>query len=378
MRGIRRTLVITTLALSLGLMGFEAKAFDVVFTKDNAVRWHQNEIAFKISQEVIENTENQFGPNPAEAIRASFQSWNDVNSSDLTIIDGGVTEVNSAGKDNVNAVLAESEDWQYGQGVIAITVTTFKTDSGRTIDADIILNNVDYDWTTVDPSDNDTLDGKVDVQNIVTHEIGHWMGLEHSSKDPFESMTIYRLAAMFFSSFPGDIAHRLLNEDDEAAKRFLYPNGDVPKPTIDDFSPTLTSNVEDSVHVEINGSGFMDQTLVRFYNSDAKVSLVAKVLVNESERLEVVANFVGQPTGDWDVVVENAYNSSSRLRGALRVNGLQTSVAKPTSGGGGCGAVHAPHQSLASALVALITVIILTLRRRRELAAIKIKSDKRR
>ena len=372
MRGTRRTLVITTLALSLGLMSTEAKAFDVVYTKDSPVRWFQNEIAFKINQEVIENTDNQFGPSPASAIQESFASWNGVNGTDLNFTYGGSTENKTAGKDSENIVFMEDSNWMYGQGVIAITITTFKTDSGRVVDADIALNDVDYDWTTVNPADDDSLNGKVDIQNIVTHEIGHFIGLDHSSEEPFEEIASYRNAAMFFSSYPGDIAHRTLNDDDRAAKRFLYSANSVSAPIIDEFSPTLTSNVENRVEIEILGSNFMPQTLVRFHNGAEDVTVVAKITENEADRLVAVASFLGQPTGDWDVVVANAHDALDRIDGALRVNGLQATVAKATNSSGGCGAVDAPTQSSASLLLA-IAALITMMGCRRQRVAVRIK-----
>lgn len=75
--------------------------------------------------------------------------------------------------------------WSYASGAIAITTTSFNPKSGFIYDSDIELNTPGYIFTAVD-SPPCVLrmynQGCVatDVQNTLTHEIGHLVGLAHT------------------------------------------------------------------------------------------------------------------------------------------------------------------------------------------------------
>jgi Fibronectin type III domain len=59
------------------------------------------------------------------------------------------------------------------------------------------------------------------AEELFAHELGHTLGLGHSSENPNESNPVLREALMFFA--PPDAAHRArLNSDDRAALRHLY------------------------------------------------------------------------------------------------------------------------------------------------------------
>jgi hypothetical protein len=110
---------------------------------------------------------------------------------------------------NVNVVLFQDDNWIYRgiDGTLAKTSVTFNTD-GVILDADIEVNSASNELTV----GTDT--PKYDLQSILTHEIGHFIGIAHS---PNES------AVMYFSYNPGTIA-RTLQPDDVAAICAIYPS----------------------------------------------------------------------------------------------------------------------------------------------------------
>jgi hypothetical protein len=127
---------------------------------------------------------------------------------------------------------------------LAITSVFAGTKSGVIFDADIEVNAVDFQWgdlvTTPDQS-------KQDLQNALTHEMGHFIGLDHTcySADPMHPRPApvdnngnlvpscaarflsdaVRSATMFASADPGDTSKRTLEPDDQQAVCDSYPLG---------------------------------------------------------------------------------------------------------------------------------------------------------
>ena len=109
-------------------------------------------------------------------------------------------------EDDENLVYFE-DDWdpQY-DGLLAMTSVYSKTDTGEIVGFDIAVN-LDYPWTTTGESD------LYDLQNSLTHEFGHGLGLDHSADGS---------ATMFASTHKGETDKRTLEIDDEQGARYLY------------------------------------------------------------------------------------------------------------------------------------------------------------
>jgi hypothetical protein len=75
---------------------------------------------------------------------------------------------------------------QLGSSIIALTSTWARAD-GHIVDADVQINAMDYTWTNRDPGfvPPDGSDADYDLQNAVTHELGHLQGLGHTCWAPF-------------------------------------------------------------------------------------------------------------------------------------------------------------------------------------------------
>jgi hypothetical protein len=74
--------------------------------------------------------------------------------------------------------------WQFSDGAIGITTTSFDPRTGRILDSDIELNAPSYIFTTVDSPPcvrgAESLSCvATDIRNTMTHEIGHLLGLAH-------------------------------------------------------------------------------------------------------------------------------------------------------------------------------------------------------
>src|SRR5581483_9427339 len=91
----------------------------------------------------------------------------------------------------------------YNDGVntLALTTLTFNADTGQILDADIELNTRTGQITTSTPVGP----GDYDLQSILTHETGHFLGLAHSGHPE---------AVMFSQYKPQSTSMRMLVQDD--------------------------------------------------------------------------------------------------------------------------------------------------------------------
>jgi hypothetical protein len=96
----------------------------------------------------------------------------------------------------------------------AVTTVIYNTDTGVIVDADIDLNGHDFFWTSTD----DQTKVATDIQNIMTHEIGHLLGLGHTAE---------KEASMFESTHQGELKKRSLHADDELGLCKVYPFGEI-------------------------------------------------------------------------------------------------------------------------------------------------------
>jgi hypothetical protein len=119
--------------------------------------------------------------------------------------------------------------WEHGSATIGLTTTTFSRGNGVILDADIELNasqpfgDIGFLFTTVSWPPCEGLSSPecvaTDIQNTVTHEIGHAMGLDHV----FEN-----LSTMEASAPQGETHKRII--DSGTARGFCdtYPPGVPP------------------------------------------------------------------------------------------------------------------------------------------------------
>ena len=89
------------------------------------------------------------------------------------------------GNDGHNVVVFRSANWEMDHSIAAVAVTSLtKKRDGRILDADVEIN-AEYDnWANLDPGSDPTpgngQDIPFDLQNAITHEFGHFIGLDHT------------------------------------------------------------------------------------------------------------------------------------------------------------------------------------------------------
>jgi hypothetical protein len=149
------------------------------------------------------------------AVRASFDAWATVGCSYFGLsFDGQVDhpQVGYNGNgDNTNVVAYVEHDWQGKRSTQAITLLTFGCNDGVILDADILVNADNFRFTT-DPENDD--EDRRDLQNVLTHEAGHFVGFAHSP-DP--------ASTMFATVTADETQKRDLTDSDRAGMCVAYP-----------------------------------------------------------------------------------------------------------------------------------------------------------
>ncbi|MBI4868721.1 MAG: PKD domain-containing protein [Candidatus Wallbacteria bacterium] len=145
-------------------------------------------------------------------VSSAIATWATVSNVSLTINNGGTTADTAKNtNDGQNTVLfADSAAQSELGGALAVTFSRFSGTTGAMQDADVVFTTSQNFFTTTLVSD------QFHLQSVLTHELGHLLGLDHSSV----------LGATMFQSTPAGVrgAH-LLSEDDLCGIRTTYPGG---------------------------------------------------------------------------------------------------------------------------------------------------------
>lgn len=137
---------------------------------------------------------------------------------------GDTTAVN--GTDRLNRVLwLGGAQWRHGAGTLALTTTTFLVGTGEIVDTDMEVND-DLPWAV------DGTATSYDLESILTHEAGHFLGLDHSPN---------ATDVMFRSFVPGE-RRSVLSQTDISDVRTVYPPPPPADQKLPQGSPCAVSN----------------------------------------------------------------------------------------------------------------------------------------
>jgi hypothetical protein len=230
------------------------------------------------------------------AIQASAQTWEDDPGSafDFTFLGTTGRKASSLRNrmDGNNDVTWSSLN--KFQNPIAVTIFWYSTATGEVVETDLI-NNSNFPWA----ADGDP--GSYDVQNIGTHEFGHFLVLG-DLYDPSDSgLTMYGYGAV------GETAKVDLGVGDELGIRAIYPSG----PPND--APVV------SISSPIDGSTFLSGETISFVGS-----------ASDTEDIDLTAGLA------WTSSVDGPISTGGTFSAALS-DGIHTITASVTDSGGATG-----------------------------------------
>jgi len=145
---------------------------------------------------------------PMEAINGAIATWNNVPTSAVRFAPAQLTGVNYDMNDSQNVITFVDDAFtrSFTNGVIGITAVAYFAD-GRIADTDILFS------PTAQFSTNRAA-GTYDLQSVVTHELGHSLGANHTN---------ILSAAMYYATTMQDVHGQSLSADDVAFLSARYP-----------------------------------------------------------------------------------------------------------------------------------------------------------
>lgn len=218
MRPIRRSFTqrsagLVILAAAACLVGFIRISFEPT---SPGFRWPTSSLTYVIQAAGSDDVPDQ---SDHAAIRLAFQSWENVFSSQVVFQEDLTADANRTDFDagDIHLVIWDEDGssgfFAPGSNIIALTPLLASTVDGTILDADIVFNG-SLEFTTNPAAQPD----RFDIQAVATHEIGHFIGLDHSGGPR---------STMFSTVESGDVGARTLSRDEEAAAVFLYPAAGV-------------------------------------------------------------------------------------------------------------------------------------------------------
>lgn len=179
---------------------------------------------------------------------------------------------------------------EYEPNQLALTSVFVRTKSGEIAEADIEINAFSHPkWELTDDRSKLLADGAIDLQNTLTHELGHVFGLAHSCWDPAtgpqpldrgvpvpecgEHPELVE-AAMAPTAPPGDLGKRALHDDDRSAVCAVYPFGKpVALDPLDDGGCAVAGSSSDGAAARATGLALLALVLARRFRRLARERL---------------------------------------------------------------------------------------------------------
>lgn len=167
------------------------------------LHWAQDSVSFRVNPQNLEDI-------PAEsvivAVEGAAGAWSGASDVYIELLrDADTAEF--GGLDD-ESVVYFNEDWPSSPDLLALT-SSWSDEEGVIVEFDLAINTKHHVWST------DGREGSCDLQNTLTHELGHAIGIDHDDANVD--------ATMYPSSTPGETLKRDLDPSDIEVAAWLYP-----------------------------------------------------------------------------------------------------------------------------------------------------------
>jgi hypothetical protein len=250
-----RTGFVALVAVAFSLPAMPAVAYVRTTTETSGVAVQWNEKCVTVTADMRGSKDVSLGDITTTLGRA-IQNW-----TTRTSKCGGLTlgltrpyKVLDVAADGLPAVIFRNDTWQrpghapHDPSAIGLTTVMYVNTpgipgDGTILDADIELNNVNYTFTT-DPTNATARPGTqlADLENTLTHELGHVQGLAHTCwdhitatppldnngqpipdcNDPDLPLSITDTTMYPYATMPGETSKRMLSPDDVSGVCDVY------------------------------------------------------------------------------------------------------------------------------------------------------------
>ena len=179
----------------------------------NGKKWPQMPVQYWVNPEACPILED--GTTILDLMEQATTQWTSVSCTSAAFQFMGTTTAmwDADGMNTVFCADGKNMEWSFGKDAGGATLW-LPTGQGQPMEVDLALNAYDLEW--VEGGGDAMTGGKVDPAGLITHELGHWLGLTHSP-DPY--------ATMYYASLPFGF-QATLDADDKAGICTVYPGGE--------------------------------------------------------------------------------------------------------------------------------------------------------
>ena len=233
MKYLLRLSIIISAILSTVIFSQISQAYVLSLTNSgDSTYWYTHCIPFWLSTTGAESLDRNI---VERDLIASLRTWDNVECTALSFTYEGEIDSSFIGYDinenadnhNILTFVSPPQPWLYDPSVLALTTVTMCVNDtpdcavGTIIDADIEINEQGYQFTT-----SEAQRVQMDLANTITHELGHFLGIDHSNVVE---------ATMYFQQNLGEINKRNLADDDQNALCSIFPMDDDRICTLDAY-----------------------------------------------------------------------------------------------------------------------------------------------
>lgn len=204
--------------LTAGTLARDASAFALKTTTDSMghthnVQWASGPVTVSVQ---LASAADDRGL--TQAVKNAIHTWNGLCGANLVFVETSPGSVQSSGAQQQDIVVKWSGGvWTFDKTWLASTGLNADVNTGHAKSALVDMNDMLYQWTTVGSTvavdRNLSAMNIYDIEAVVTHELGHALGLNHSADT---------LATMYVDTSPGDPHKRHPDADDVKAVVQLY------------------------------------------------------------------------------------------------------------------------------------------------------------
>ncbi len=168
-------------------------------------RWQTTGIKYTINPSTAVRNYRLSQNDVKNAITNSFETWDKAIAPQINLYDSNGVTMSSTARASLNSPDYKNViTWASisNHNIVAMSNMWYRTSDNRLVDCDIVFNTY-FKWGIGSST------GKYDIQDICTHEVGHWTGLNDIYDGHYTPMTMYGYAS-FGETYkrslePGDV-----------------------------------------------------------------------------------------------------------------------------------------------------------------------------
>lgn len=257
------------------------------------IKWHARTIKISFSISLSSpSTAIKPGSDVLGAVRRAFKHWSTVTGITFIEIPSKLQSISSVtGGDGINLITIAATDenmaiFHTGDSP-ARTRVFFDTETGQIAEADIVINPTPYsEWGLPLQFSTDGTPGTYDLESALAHEVGHFLGLDHSYLISSTMQPCQPLNGMFGGPA---VAQRSLSEADRIAARSLYK------------SDKQSGSVEGRILNNLDGNNLSSVATHIWIESVATGAVIANTLTDATGGFRID----NLPIGEYRVLAES-------------------------------------------------------------------------